>query len=516
MLKRIKTALPLLLCCVWACTPSAHQEEDDGEKQPVFQSFVIEKAHNPALAEDVICRIEGQTIIGVCPGIEYGAPLVPSFSGEFESVIVDGVPQLSGETAVDSRHTLYYHLWSSSGAQTSYKVSLITGNGLPVVSVTTDGTEPVKKDVKISSLVTISNTADKNLEERQATIKVRGNATSGYPKKPFKIKFSAKETPLGYSSNKDWVLLAEYSDKSLLRNAWMFEVSRAVEMKYTPPYEFVELYMNGEYRGVYVFTDQIEDGKNRINIAKDGFIVQNDNALSDVDFYFTTKRKKYNYRFKYPDQDDGDITPEDEDWKYMENYFNTLEEVLYSEDFTNPETGYRAYIEPRSFAKWYLVFELTLNYEPNIYFVMDHKGDKLELYPAWDGEWSLGLAYRPEAYGGWLRYPEGTPKPDDVFWSRGKYLGRLFDDPDFVSLVKEEWAQLKPKLPGVKENIRAAVQRLQYAQDANFKRWPILHSDTHIGVGLIAFDTWKEEVDYTFDVFETRIKTIEAYLQSIQ
>ncbi len=503
-----------LFLLFWACTPSVREE--GGGALPFMDSFRIEKANNPSLPQDVLCRMEGNTIIGICPGVEYGTPLIPSFSGNFESAIVDGVPQESGITAVDTRMPVYYHIWGADGRHATYKVCLITGNGLPVVSVTTDGTEPLKRDVKIPALVSVSNTFDKNLVESQATVKVRGNATSGYPKKPYKLKFDAKVAPLGFPANKDWVLLAEYSDKSLLRNAWMFELSKAVGMKYTPPYAYVDVYLNGDYRGVYVLTDHLETAKHRINIQEDGFIIQNDNALSDVEYYFTTKLRKYNYRFKYPEQDDGDIAPGDEGWTYMEDYFNQMESVLYSDSFADPETGYRAYLEPRSFAKWYLVFELTNNYEPNIYFVMDHRGAQLELYPAWDGEWSMGLAYRPEAYGGWVRYPEGAPKPDDVFWSRGKYLGRLFEDPFFVDMVKEEWALLKPHLPAVKEKMRERVGELQYAQAANFARWPILNKETHIGVGLIAFDTWKEEVDYTFEVFEQRVRTVESYLQSRQ
>ena len=138
------------------------------------------------------------------------------------------------------------------------------------------------------------------------------------------------------------------------------------------------------------------------------------------------------------------------------------------------------------------------------------------MYPAWDGEWSMGLAYRPEAYGGWVRWPDGEPKLDDVFWSRGKYLARLFQDPYFVGLVKTEWEKFKPKIPEVKQAMGGIVKKLEDAQEDNFRRWPILNAETHIGIGLVAFDTWKEEVDYTFDVFETRIETIEAYLQSVQ
>jgi hypothetical protein len=137
------------------------------------------------------------------------------------------------------------------------------------------------------------------------------------------------------------------------------------------------------------------------------------------------------------------------------------------------------------------------------------------MFPIWDGEWSMGLAYRPEAVGSWVRYPDGEPKPDDIFWSRGKYFKILFEDPYFTSIVKEEWERFKPQAEAIKERMRNAADRLKYAQADNFERWPILNSETHIGVGLIAFDTWEEEVEYTFEVFDTRIATMDEFISNL-
>ena len=511
--------LPLLFLATAVCAckagPKAAPVQPESKDLPVIQSFVIEKSVNPGLEEDVACTVSGNRITGVCPGLPYSQRVIPTFSGTFSRAIVDGEVQVSGQSGIDASHTVRYTLWNDDGNWSEYEVRLVTGNGLPIVRIETDGTEPTVKDVKISARVSISNTLDANLTDVPATIKVRGNATAGYPKKPFKIKFTDKTAPFGFYANKDWVLLAEYSDKSLLRTTWMNVVSKAVSMPWTPSYRHVELYINGDYRGVYVFTEQVEQAKHRVNIQDDGFIIQNDNALSDELFYFTTTLRKYNFTFKYPDPDDGEIAVGDDLYNYMVDYMNELESILYGENFADPQTGYRSKLDVRTFAKWYLIFEATHNYEPNLYFVMDHKGAKLQMYPAWDGEWSMGLVYRPEAYGGGVRWPDGTPKLDDVFWSRGKYLGRLFEDPYFVSVVREEWEKFKPKIPGVRAAMEDVVRLLSHAQADNFKRWPILSADTHIGIGLVAFDSWQEETDYTFSVFDKRIETIESFLSSL-
>ena len=108
-------------------------------------------------------------------------------------------------------------------------------------------------------------------------IKGRGNATWGYEKKPYKIKFDEKQSLLGYPANKEWVLLAEYSDKSLMRTAYKCELAQTVGMPYPIHYHHVELYLNDVYLGIYVLTDQVEKKTDRVDIEDDGLLFENDN-----------------------------------------------------------------------------------------------------------------------------------------------------------------------------------------------------------------------------------------------
>ena len=102
-------------------------------------------------------------------------------------------------------------------------------------------------------------------ENNQVTLQAFGNARGrgnytrdGYPKKPYKIKFDEKQAVCGFPANKDWVLLSDYCDKSLLRTACMCDISEALQIDYPVRYRHVHLYLNGEYKGVYLLTDQIE------------------------------------------------------------------------------------------------------------------------------------------------------------------------------------------------------------------------------------------------------------------
>lgn len=512
-MKNIHLAIIFSFFICAAC--SVEHEQTDSETI-VLHSFVLKAEDNPSLSEDFIFPIgEGTSVSAFCHELEDVTSVVPSFSGNFARAYVDGSLQISGESSVDFTNAVYYQFENDEGKTLTYRFSLVCGNGLPIMEIDTVDEPILNKEDYVTAQFVIRNMNEAGEFHMPGKIRLRGNATSGYPKKPYKIKFDSKVSPFGFPENKDWALLAEYSDKSLLRNTWMVEISRAAELEYTIHYHPLEVWLNGKYIGVYTLTDHVEKKKNRVQLDDDGFFIQNDNAYQDEPLSFLTSLHKYRWTFKYPDPDDGEIAEGDDNFNFIVKYLNDFEAALASEDFKDPETGYRAYIEPVSFAKWYIAAEASHNYEPNIYYVLKNRNDKLRMFPIWDGEWSMGLAYRPEAVGSWVRYPDGEPKPDDIFWSRGKYFKKLFEDQYFTAIVKEEWKKFKPQVEAIKSRMREAADRLKYAQTDNFERWDILNSDTHIGVGLIAFDTWEEEVEYTFDIFDTRISTMNNFISSL-
>src|SRR5690606_4215333 len=105
-------------------------------------------------------------------------------------------------------------------------------------------------------------------------VKGRGNSTWGMPKKPYRIKLDEKAPLLEMPTDKSWTLLANYGDQSLLRNDVAFEVSRRLELEYTPRQRFVELFLNGEYMGNYTLTEHVKESEDRIPIDEDngGFV----------------------------------------------------------------------------------------------------------------------------------------------------------------------------------------------------------------------------------------------------
>ena len=383
---------------------------------------------------------------------------------------------------------------------------------VPVISIDVkDGQGIESKDEYVKVNVTIQETED-IFYSATGRAKGRGNATWGYEKKPYKIKLDDKLGVLGFAANKEWVLLAEYCDKSLMRTAYMCELARTVGLPYPIRYRHVSLYLNGEYMGIYVLTDQVEKKENRVDIEDDGFLFENDNYFWDEPLNFMTDLREYWYTFKYPDAEDGEIVHGDKNFRFITGFMNDFEAALYGEQFKDPSVGYRKYIDVESFAKWFLVQELIANLEPNMYYVLPSRDSKLQIGPVWDAEWSLGLAHREDEYAGWASLPTQPDRYKQI-WSKWKYFGRLFEDPYFVSVVRSEWSALKAELPAFQAKMQSVAASISQAQTANFDRWQTL--GWHVSVGLICEGAWEKEVDYVETFFADRITWLDAFLAGL-
>lgn len=184
------------------------------------------------------------------------------------------------------------------------------------------------------------------------TIKVRGNTSAAEAKTPYKIKLQ-KKCDLLFRGNdsiykdKEWVLL--HDDHLMTSTA--FKVSRIVGMPWTPGHGYVNLIINGKYRGIYLLCEAVKrNPRCRLDVDKaTGFVFENDAYWWNENVYVQSNTApKYNYTFKYPDEDD--ITQEQLD--YMQRLVNEFEASLTADNY--PEL-----IDVHSFAAWCLVHDIT-------------------------------------------------------------------------------------------------------------------------------------------------------------
>ncbi|MGV3761821.1 CotH kinase family protein [Parapedobacter sp.] len=353
--------------------------------------------------------------------------------------------------------------------------------GLPVLYIDTEGEKAVdSKDDYVNAHMVIKREGE-IISENALRIKGRGNATWTYPKKPYKLKLDSKAPVLGMEEAKDWVLLANYGDKTLLRTSIAFELSRLMQFPWTPDDRFVEVVLNGEYLGNYQLTEAIEQGSNRIDIPEAGFIFEKDGYYEQEPKHFVSASRGYGYSFKHPDPDD-ELT--DNQWHYIKNYVDEFESVLASEAFTDPLTGYRGYIDEGSFARWFIFQNILANMDTNIYLIKEDRNDsRLSMGPVWDFEWSIGI--------GW--YYGARPRPADYYvWDSNLfYYDRMLQDPQFRAKVKELWNSLSVT-DDILQHIEETTRLIAKSQELNFKRWDIMNE--RVSVGGIPMGSYEKEV----------------------
>lgn len=388
---------------------------------------------------------------------------------------------------------------------------------LPLVSVhVKNAQEPYDKEHELEcNVVLIPSDPNDAVKMKTATIRLRGNASMNFEKKPYRIKFEKKDNVFGSpASAKKWTLINNYGDKTLMRNILAFDLSRRFEMEYTPFIQAVDVIVNGEYKGCYQLCDQVEVKKGRVDIDEmdetcisgealtGGYLIEVDAYADGEPVHFKSQRGNP-VTIKSPDSDIIQQVQKN----YIQNYFNKMETALYASNFTS-ENGYRKYLHLESFLKHFLVGEFSGNtdtyWSVNMY---KRRGDDL-LYvgPVWD----FDLAYENDN-----RTHPINNLSDYIYYTKGSCAGNMRD---FVSrIVRRDsgaqdelsaiWAEARGTKGVDEETLLALVddlaEELNASQRLNFMRWPIL--STYVHQNWQASGSYEKEVQIVKDYIKKRI-----------
>lgn len=385
--------------------------------------------------------------------------------------------------------------------------------GLPILKVDVNSGLPVtsKEEWVPASYVLLSDDGTTVLNNGTTGIKGRGNSTWGMPKKPYGLKLDKKASLLGMDKHKSWVLLANYSDKTLLRTEFAFYLGKNVfnNLSWTPDIKSIDLFINGEYAGVYQLVEQIKIDSNRVDIPdisetsdleSGGFILEVNSYLDEM--YNFTSKEGVPVSLKEPDEVSIDT------FDYIRCKFQTIEDALYSEDFTDPEKGYLKYIDLDSFVDWYLINELTKNCDAvffsSVYMFYDPATHKMHMGPIWDYDTSSGN----NIYNG-CDNPEG-------FWIReAKWISRMLEDPVFVNAVISRWEEKKASLyEAINSNIQDNASLIENAQQYNFWLWDIL--DTYVWPNRVVTGSYSGEISEMVTWLNSRYAWMDANINNIK
>jgi hypothetical protein len=381
---------------------------------------------------------------------------------------------------------------------------------------TKDGAPIVSKEIYLDATFTLVYPAESlPRAELNGKIRGRGNTTWMQPKKPYKVQFandaSYAQIPdfLGMKKSRNWALLADYLDRSLMRNKLAFSLGNSSlfseGMKWNPTGQNLEVYLNGEYVGLYMLTEDIRIDPARLNIRKmstspavndldGGYLAEVDNPLDCYNDGIVSLQHQtpQGVRICIKNPDETAITPAQ--LAFIKNLLDTTERDFYS-------GGSLAGINPVSFADWYLLNELFRNqdaaFNSSIYLWKDTAAavipaDRLlNMGPLWDFDISAGNISN---YQNWS--PEGcwVSRTQEFMTS---WFPRLFDHPDFLNLTLARWKDKRPALQRfINASIETFARRLEVPQQRNFIRWQILGTPLWHDYEYYVFPTYAAQVDF--------------------
>lgn len=364
---------------------------------------------------------------------------------------------------------------------------------------------------KASIDVVDKNNTLEEFSDDKLDIKVRGNSTADPSKRAYRLKFGKDEKDKvtgklikthkhdlmgGGYAKRNWALLANCFDHSLIRNALTCELGKIIGMPFNPGYCFVDLVINGDYRGTYQVTDHPEVGSHRIDIDEDkDWYIEFQGRSDMLDEPYLNIKDLPMFSIKNPDYTDATdadklaaLKVEMEDWvKQWKSGFS------YDASITQSDTkGWRAYNDEDQLLKWFLETEITADYDGYMTIKAYRATDgKLFWGPVWDKDlaWdnygdytkTLGAALENASS---IRYYVYNPGSGTAILSDPRFVKRVYET--YNKLIGDG---LEQKLVDIVDQLH---QRVNQTQQLNFEKWGI----TNANGGLQKFHEWTDYAQY--------------------
>lgn len=452
-----------------------------------------------------------------CQSVSYQWYKCDDMSGS-NAELISGATSNSYETPVFTEKEIrYYYCVSKINSEEKLSaVAAVACTGLPLVKIeTSDSAEISSKEewLKDATLSIEGAGLDSwNISEPIMTsIRGRGNSTWGQPKKPYALKLNKKKSILGMPEHKRWVLIANYLDNSFIRNEMAFYLSEIFELDYTVHGKYVDLILNGEYKGLYWFGEAIKPDANRVNINDGSKNISDDedkDYLIEMDVYydepvkFKSSIRNLPYMIKNDDymvDDENNLTSGGESrLERLQAKINALEKLLYPDfaegmstnDCSDPDESFSQIIDIDSWAKFWFVNEIMdngeLGHPKSCYFTFDSENNIFKAGPVWDFDWAS------------LYQPAYCTLKDTL------YYNALFKSPEFVNRVKELWNQYYGRIYIVSK-VESLRDELKFSAELDGYIWGINHNPS----GIVCND-FNEHINYVRNALSTKLDVVNA------
>ncbi len=416
-------------------------------------------------------------------------------------------------------------------------------SNLPIVKINTQG-DFIRDEPKIEVILQVIDNEDglndftdtSYTYNGYAGIEIRGFTSQNFPKKGYGLETRLEDGEnnnleiLGMPAENDWVLHGPYSDKSLMRNALAYHLGNSFGLGWHPRTEFIELVINGEYQGIYLFTEKIKIDKNRVDIARlnpedtvgdqltGGYIISIDrDQYGSWNSPYMGRTGSVDVPFSYVDPKYDEMS--DHQRNYIREYVTNFEHALNGANYRDPDLGYRPYIDVKSFIDYFIITEVARDldgYRVSVFFHKDKdsKGGRLKMTPFWDYNICFGNGnfFGAGDTNGWTADGIGRGDAYEVpFW-----WDRFRSDPYFESMIKYRWQELRQgplNIDSLNTYIDSVANHLSEAQVRNFERWNILSN--WVWPNNFVGGSYENEIWYLKSWIEQRITWLDSQINAI-
>lgn len=372
--------------------------------------------------------------------------------------------------------------------------------GIPRIVIETEHFRSVKdKDTEIPAKLQLWGDKNPLSDIMELTIKGRGNTSwSIMPQKSYKLEFLEKTELLGFPQNKDWALITSYADKSLMRNHLVYQIAATIGLSYTPKTQFVEVYLNREYMGVYLLAETIKIGKNRVNIPQN-----NSSFLVEIDDKYKQDEPVVISYIGHPQNIHYPKNPSESTKQTLKTFIDKYEHFLVAID-SSKKNDVENWISVSDYAKHFWIQEFSKNpdaaFLSSVYYTWEKDG-VIKMGPVWDFDIAFG-SYDNEKVSSPINW-----RTKNTYWN--KYL---FKDSVFAADVDNEWKKNEKLFKSVFDSIDVYQSILAKPARNHFKRWNILKS-TDFAWHNKSFSSYEDAVNDLKSWIQQRIIWIESQTQ---
>ncbi len=342
---------------------------------------------------------------------------------------------------------------------------------LPSVQITINNAtlDFVHEDKEVRSRLKTVRISDPNGKydltvNNSAEIKGRGNTTWWmYDKKSYQIRFDSKISVMGMNSAKKWILVSNAGDDSMIRNQLVYRMAKNLDMEFVPSFEYVDLWVNGEYLGTYLLGEKVEINSSRLNLTGNDAVLfeHDDNYFHTEEYWINNEILKRRFSLKEINVEDDKLITE-----AMEQFDGAVDELmryLYttpSADVTLEDLS--GMIDVDSFAKYYLINEYVLNcesYSTSFFWYRDGSYDVLHAGPVWDFDTCMG----------------NDNNPATASYGEKHFLFKyLLAAPQFYERTEELYEKYKEYLFAMTNDVQILKEKISASAEMNYSRWDVL------------------------------------------